>query len=232
MPTLGHGAGHGVIELGAALVLVIGGALLIAIQLRTRAALDGPPVTTIGRTGGVPSPSVRRSLAIALAGLSAGAAAIHLAAAPAHLAEFGALGAGFLAAAAFQAAWAVASLGGPSARTLAIGVVGNLALIGAWAWTRAVGLPLAGTVGGPEAIGPADAAAVTFEILLVAGATVRLLDLDGSAGRRAGVSTVASIALVPVLGLVLLVASLAAASLLAEPEPGRHAASGESVARP
>lgn len=183
MPTLGHGAGHDVIELAAALILVVGGAIIVAISARARMARREPPDTIIARTGGVPSPSVRRSLPVALAGLSGGAAAIHLAAAPTHLAELGGIGAGFLAAAAFQATWAVASLARPSDRLLALGIVGNLALVAAWAWTRAIGLPLVGAAGVPEPIGIADGAAVALEISLVAGAVARLLGLDEPAGR-------------------------------------------------
>lgn len=239
MPTLGHGAGHDVLELGAALILVIGGAVLVALSLRGRKVLSGPTGSTIPRTSGVPSPSVQRSLVVVLAGLSGGAATIHLAAAPAHLEQLGPAGAGFLAAAAFQAAWAVGCLGRPSRRLLALGIAANLALIGAWAWTRTVGLHLPSLAGVPEPIGLADGAAVVFEILLVAGSAARLLGLDPSAGGRERVRTVASIAVVPVLGLVLIIASLAAVSLIAEPGPGgefhgtgSHGAGQESAARP
>lgn len=238
MPTLGHGAGHVVIELAAALILVIGGALLVAISFRARAAHHGSPGATIARTGGVPSPSVRRSLTVVLAGLSGGAAAIHAAAAPSHLDELGAIGVGFLAAAAFQGAWALACLGGPSRRMVALGIVANLALIIAWAWTRALGLPLPGPAGAPETIGLADGATVTFEVLLVAGCVARLLGWDATAGNRAGAREVAAIAVVPVLGLVLLLTSLAAVSVGVEPAHGthnpadHHGSIGVSAARP
>ncbi len=78
----------------------------------------------------------------------------------------GDLALGFYWAALFQIAFAVALLGRPTSRQLArVGVGINLALIGAWAWSRTIGLPTIAS--GPEGIGIADATAVVFEVLLV-----------------------------------------------------------------
>lgn len=229
MPTLGHGDGHASIELIAALILVIGGTIFIAISLRTRPARPAPAGSPASEPGGAPSPSVRRSLAFVLAGLSAGAAFIHLVAAPSHVAEIGGIAVGFVIAAAFQGAWTVACLARPSRRLVAIGIAGNVALLAAWAWTRTLGLPLPGAPGGPEPIGLADGAAVAFELLLIAGCLARRFDLDLALGRRPGAPTIASIALVPVLGLVLIVTSLATVALTGDPDHGAeapHAAAG------
>lgn len=207
MPTLGHD-GHGSIELIAALILVVGGTIFSAISLRTRPARPGPAGSPAFGPEGAPSPSVRRSLAFVLAGLSAGAALIHLVAAPSHVAQIGGLAAGFLIAAGFQGAWAVACLTRRPDRLVVIGIAGNGAILAAWAWTRTLGVGMPGATGGPEPIGLADGAAVAFELLLVAGCIARRFDLDLAVGRRPGAATIASIAVVPALGLVLVVTSL------------------------
>ncbi len=100
------------------------------------------------------------------ASLSAGAAAIHLAAASSHLEALGDLALGFYWAALFQIAFAGALLAHPSSRRLAtVGVAINVALVAAWAWSRTIGLPT--IPGGPEAVGLADATTVAFQVVLV-----------------------------------------------------------------
>src|SRR6185436_3680741 len=88
-----------------------------------------------------PARGDRSPLAI-LAGLSFGAAVIHLAAAPSHYVELGDIGAGFLVAAALQGAWARSILGGATPRTISAGVAINAAIVAAWAFTRTAGLPV------------------------------------------------------------------------------------------
>ncbi|HLO35181.1 MAG TPA: hypothetical protein VK194_03830 [Candidatus Deferrimicrobium sp.] len=214
--------GHDTVEQLAALVLVVGGGILTVLTLRTRPVRPGPAAFAVvapsirpGAAG--PSdapvttgaPSVRRSLVMIMAGLSAGAAVIHLVAAPSHYREIGDLAAGFLVSAAFQALWIRWLLAGPSRRTMAIGIIGNLAIIAAWAWTRTIGLPVGELAGSPEPVGYPDAASVAFELLLVAGLAVRRLDLDLAISRWPAARTIASIAVVPVVGLVLVLTSLA-----------------------
>jgi hypothetical protein len=211
--------GHQSIELLAAAILVIGGGLFIALGARarrTRVRLDEPgsPAVVGTPVGGVAaSPSVRRSLDITMAGLSVGAAVIHLTAAPSHFAEIGDLAAGFLISAAFQAGWASWCLAGPSRRVVVVGILGNLAIVAAWAWTRTIGLPVGEFAGAAEPIGYPDAASVVFELLLVAGLVARLRDVDLVLSRRPLVRSVASIAIVPVVGLVLVLTSLATVAL-------------------
>ena len=210
---MAHGA-HETIEVIAAVLVVIGGAIFTVLSFRTRPARSGPaafPASESG-SGGV-DPSAARSLVLMMAGLSGGAAVIHLAAAPSHYAELGDLGAGFLISAAFQGWWALRCLAGPSRRAIDLGIVVNVGIVAAWAWTRTVGLPIGEFAGRAEPIGLPDGASVAFELLLVALLVARRLGDDlGLGSRRAGRS-VAAVAVVPVLGLVVLVTSLATVAI-------------------
>jgi hypothetical protein len=210
--------GHGAIEQLAALILVIGGGLFTALAYRARsrtaavAPADGPPIRAAASPQ-LAAAAVRRSLVIILAGLSAGAAFIHLAAAPSHYAELGDLATGFLVSAGFQALWIRWCLAGPSRRAMAIGVVGNLAIVAAWAWTRIVGLPIGEFAGSAEPVGYPDGASVAFELLLVIGLAARWLDVDVAAARHGAVRAIASVAVVPVISLVLILTSLATVAI-------------------
>lgn len=231
---------HDAVEQLAALILVIGGGIIIALSLRARPIRSGSAAfrSHLGRSAGTTadagSASVRRSLTVIMAGLSGGAAVIHLVAAPGHYAEIGDPASGFLVAAVFQGAWIRACLAGPSRRAAVLGIVGNLAIVAAWAWTRTIGLPIGELAGSPEPVGYPDLASVVFELLLVSGLVVRLLDLDVTWSRRARVPAIASIAVVPVVGLVLVLTSLATvaiASGLEHRAPDGHPAA-ERVAAP
>jgi hypothetical protein len=209
---------HDSVERIAAVILVVGGAIFTAMSLRLRPARTGPAFVADDRLGGRPvtpaaAADVRRTLVIILAGLSAGAAMIHLAAAPSHYREIGDLAAGFVVSAAFQAAWIRWCLAGPSRSTIAIGIAGNLAIVAAWTWTRTIGLPVGEFAGAPEPVGFPDAASVVFELLLVAGLVIRWLEIDVALSRRAAVRAIASVAVVPVVGIVLVVTSLAAVAI-------------------
>jgi hypothetical protein len=208
-----HG-NHELIEAAAALVLWIGGGLILASMAVTRRRIR--PITasvpiargTAGRTDvstALPAiTAVRRAETLVLAGLSAGAAVIHLAAAPGHVAELGDLGLGFYWAVLFQAGWAAAIAARPSSSAVAwLGVAGNGVILAAWAWSRLVGLP--GVPGGPEAVGVADGTAVAFQLgilLLIAAART---GFDVARMRRWSPDQVRSLATglpVAVLGLV------------------------------
>jgi hypothetical protein len=201
--------GHELLHMVAAVVLTLGGAAFVFASIRWRSISSRSPATE------PPAAGVGRSLTVMVAGLSAGAAVIHLAAAPHHYEEIGDLGAGFLAAAVFQGVWAVVCLSvpsGPSARTRSLGIVVNAAIVLAWAYTRTVGLPVGPFAGSPEPIGFPDAASVTFELLLIAGLlAVRSRSFDAEPPRAA--RTIASIAVVPVLGLTILATSLATVAI-------------------
>jgi hypothetical protein len=210
---------HDSVERIAALILVIGGAVFTVMALRMRPARIASAIVADDRAGGgrvnpaTAAADVRRTLVIILAGLSAGAAVIHLAAAPSHYREIGDLAAGFVVSAAFQAAWIRWCLAGPSRATIAIGLAGNLAIVAAWAWTRTIGLPVGEFAGSPEPVGFPDGASVVFELLLVTGLVIRSLEIDIALSRRSAVRAIVSVAVVPVVGLVLVLTSLATVAI-------------------
>ena len=141
-----------------------------------------------------------------IAGLSAGAAAIHLAAAPIHVEELGDLGLTFYWAALIQAVFAVIVLTRAVSRRVAwAGIAANAAFIAAWVVTRTIGWPMLGE--GPESIGVADGICVVLQAaligLLAAGlGRVGLPRLRG--WRAATVSSLANAGLVASLSVVLL----------------------------
>lgn len=109
---------------------------------------------------------VRRAGAWLAAGLSFGAAAIHLAAGGEHVAALGDIGLGFYWAAVFQAVTGLALLGRADGRWVApIAIGGNVAILAAWGLSRTLGLPT--VPGGPESIGLADGVAAVLQALLV-----------------------------------------------------------------
>ena len=216
MVDLGH-ASHDSIETIAAAVILIGGSIFTAISFRARPPDRGPaaapvqaPPVDVGA-----APAVRRSLVLIMAGLSAGAAVIHLVAAPSHYLEIGDVASGFVISAAFQGWWAVRALGGLTRRVVDVGIVVNVAIVVAWAWTRSVGLPIGEFAGAPEPIGLPDAACTMFEIVLVGLLVLCRGGLDVEAARRSWARPLASIAVVPVLGLVIVLTSLSTVAIAA-----------------
>src|SRR6266700_1042630 len=100
--------------------------------------------------------------------LSLGAAVIHVAVAPEHLAEFWAFGAFFTGAGVVQAALAVAMLAVPARRLLAAALVGTLGVLGLWVVSRTAGVPIGPHPWVPEAIGMTDIACTLMEVIEVA----------------------------------------------------------------
>jgi len=230
-------AGHELSLTVAALVLAIGGGLILL-----RAALDSRNATAQAVMGLAPSnvvlepdiatPSpidlIQRFALWVTVGLSIGAATIHLAAGPEHVQELGGLGLGFYWAALFQLLLAVALLRRPRSRSLAwLGIGGNVTLIGAWAWSRTMGLP--GVVGGPEMIGVADGTAVLLQIALIAWLAVGLGRFDT---RFAAAHSAANIRSLTTAGLVagLSIVALSTTIAIADVSAGHHGgdASGDA----
>ena len=96
-----------------------------------------------------------------------GAAAIHLAVAPAHLSDSTVEGVGFIVAAWLQIAcalWIVLRLGRASSATTA---VISAALVGIWVVSRTAGLPFGAHSGHAETVGFVDGVAVALEIVTI-----------------------------------------------------------------
>ena len=208
----------GFVEIGAALILSIGGALLLvratlerrAIgRRRTLAAADpyrASGLDTVPGSAPADSDISSRTGAWVAAGLSAGAAAIHFAAGPEHVEALGDIGLGFYWAALFQAATALALLGHRQPRRVAwMAIVGNLLILGAWVVSRSIGLPT--VPGGPESIGVADGVTALLQAALVGllAARLRGFDLARALGPRSdGLRTALTGGLVASLGVIAL----------------------------
>lgn len=176
----------------AALLLVAIGAPLTWAALRARAS------SPRGR-GAVTFPiDTTTSLLRIAAGLSFAAAAIHMAVVPEHFAESAPEGIAFGVLALFQIATGALLQVGSSDRSKVAIVAVNLGATLMWVITRTTGLPFISDLALPEAIALRDVAATAFEVGIVA-VLLGLPRTKASAGRFA---SIASVSLVPVLGLV------------------------------
>ena len=134
--------------------------------------------------------STRGDVAVILSVL---AATVHAWLAPSHLAHDALLGAGFVAAAVAQTAWALAARARLSSRPVVVaGLAINAALVAAWALHRTLGLPGAGT---PEPVGVLDVLTVGAELSLCG------LLLGSDRARQAGVVVAAALACVLASGM-------------------------------
>jgi hypothetical protein len=159
-------AGHGLLlAVAAILVCAVGAVSLTAAYLERRGVLDG--ITA--------SVEFERWWNVLPVAWSAGAAAIHFAVIGDHFEVAAWEGLAFAVVAWFQIGWAGLYLARPSGRLAAVAVAVNLAVIGAWLWTRVLGQPIGDVA--PEQVGPSDALATALEIALiatlVAGAWIR-----------------------------------------------------------
>jgi hypothetical protein len=66
-----------------------------------------------------------------------------------------------------QLTWAVWLLFSPTVRLVEVGVVGNLAIVVLWAWTRLVGIPFGVAGGLRQRIGPWDLTCTSLEVTAV-----------------------------------------------------------------
>lgn len=145
---------------------------------------------------------------LALAALSAGAGVIHFAMVPTHAASSSVEGVAFAVAGWFQLMVAAALIVRPNRRWLIATVAANLVFIGAWAWSRTLGLPFGAHAGTAEAAGTIDLLTVALEGLLIVGAGVLLARPALARNASSGALVIGSI--VPVA--VLLLTTLAIAS--------------------
>jgi hypothetical protein len=140
-----------------AVPMLLIGTILIATALRNRGLL-GADTRTV---------SVTATGAAIAATLSTGAAAIHFAVVPEHMAEFAPFGLAFVALAWFQVTWAQLYLLRPNRRIAAIGAVVSVAIAAIWVLSRTAGLPFGPQPWTPEPIGALDLLATALEITLV-----------------------------------------------------------------
>jgi hypothetical protein len=107
-------------------------------------------------------------------GVTAGALAVaggtHIAAYGEHLATSMAAAVFFAIVAVLQIGVAMVVLRGVGPRVRAAVVLGNLALIALWAWSRTTGLQIGPDAGPPEAVGILDLVAVAAQAVAVAAA--------------------------------------------------------------
>jgi hypothetical protein len=133
-----------------------------------------------------------------------GAAVIHAAQAPSHLAEWWAAGVTFVALAAAQGILGVAACRWWDRWVWLVAQAVSVAAIGLWALSRSVGLPLGPEAGVPVPVGRADLVAVALEGATLVAATLLLLWPGPRAASQLGQSAPAAI-------LVLVVALLGGA---------------------
>jgi hypothetical protein len=117
----------------------------------------------------------------------AGAAAVHYVVMPTHFAESTLYGAFFLLAATTQLGYSSLLVFRPSRALVAVGMLGNAAMVALWLTTRLVAIPLGPAAGSREGFGGLDILASCFEVAIVLlGALVLLRagDPDARAARR------------------------------------------------
>src|SRR4051812_12817059 len=102
-----------------------------------------------------PIPAISTLPAVA-AGLSGFAAVIHAWVVPEHLEEWWGYGTFFLVLAVAQAAYALLVLRSPRPVILGLGLVGTLATLALYAWSRLVAVPLGPMAGEVEEVGRID----------------------------------------------------------------------------
>ncbi len=119
------------------------------------------------------------------AALSAVAGFIHLVVAPEHFHEWWGYGTFFLVVGLAQVVYGSGVLARPRPPLLVVGIVGNLAIIAFWAWTRAVGIPLFGPGANErEAVGTIDVISEATEgaLIVVLAMLLRSHTAPGRAG--------------------------------------------------
>ncbi len=116
-------------------------------------------------------------LVVSIAGLSAGAAAIHFAVVQAHLKELPVAGVFFIVCAVAQALWAIAIPRYHTRPMLVWGAIANLTVVGLWLWVRIYGLPFGPEPWVSEKFGITDTISAAFELTLALAATALLTNL-------------------------------------------------------
>lgn len=117
----------------------------------------------------------------------AGAAALHLGAAPSHLVEYRPAGAFMITAGISQLAWVFWMMNAPSRVGLVAGLAGNGSIVALWIVSRTAGLPFGPMPWTPEDIHSADLLTTLLEVLVVVAAIgLRYPELPRSPRRLVG----------------------------------------------
>jgi hypothetical protein len=116
---------------------------------------------------------------LVLAGLSLGAAAIHVEVIPEHLKEYWPYAAFFAVVALLQAGWALAAVRRPSRRLCLLGAIMSAVLVALWVLSRTTGLPIGPHPWHSEPVALTDVLAGTLEGTIILGASVRILGRRG-----------------------------------------------------
>jgi hypothetical protein len=177
-------------------------------------ALQTPPrLTTPHRAAGPPSSLLTDAwtqlVLLTVAGLSAGAAGIHFAVAPAHLAEQALEGYFFVGVAIAQALWAVVVPRYPHRWLLAAGAAANMLVAGLWLVVRLRGLPIGAAPWTPEPFGFTDTVATGFEVAIAVGVLLLLARVRLPLRRLTGPALAIGSLLVVMTGAALLNAGMA-----------------------
>ncbi len=120
----------------------------------------------------------------AMLGTTVVAAGIHGAMTAHHAREAAVLGWAMAVMAVLQLGWSVTVLFQPVRRVVEVGVLGNLAVVALWAWTRAVGLPFGITGGGRQRIGVWDGTCTLLEVGAVLAGLVWVVTRTSPATRK------------------------------------------------
>ncbi|HYZ78246.1 MAG TPA: hypothetical protein VE596_12815 [Gaiellaceae bacterium] len=163
----------------------------------------------------LPRSGTRDGIVFAVALLSAGAAAIHLAVAKMHFDEYALFGVFFVGSGVAQLVWPIWLLLRRWRPLLVLGAIGNGLIVALWAVDRIWGLPLGPEHWKPDPIGFGDSAASAFEVFLVAGCIGLLARGRGRPLR--GTVTVALVLAVAVVTTLSLLSVLAVGSSVLAP---------------
>jgi hypothetical protein len=126
-----------------------------------------------------------QTILVLVAALAFVGALIHVGAAVDHWVEYHLYTLVFSSLAALQTCWAVLILRGASQRVLVLGCVLQLGIVGLWAVSRTVGVPLPPTAWTPEEIGIADLIETIGELTTVLAVLSVLLAERSNAARLA-----------------------------------------------
>lgn len=148
-------------------------------------------------------------LLLTMAGLSAGAAGIHFAIIPGHLAAERPAGYFFIAVAIAQALWAILVPRYPHRHLLTGGAVANILVATLWLFVRTRGLPLGDEPWTPESFGLTDSVTAGFEVAIALGVGAFLTRFRLPIRRLTGPAVAVGALLILITGVALLNVSTA-----------------------